>query len=114
MKRERMMRLLPFVVFLGTVAGATSVRADDVERARDDAGLGMATVFANVFYMPVKVGYAAVGGITGGVGYILTGGNKDVAQGVWVRTLGGDYVLSREMVAGEELIHFSGQPDPDM
>ena len=114
MGRKMMLRLLPFAAVVGILVGATSVRADDVDRARDDAGLGMATVFANVFYMPVKVGYAAIGGITGGVGYILTGGNKDVAQGVWVRTLGGDYVLSREMVAGEESIHFSGQPDPDM
>ncbi|TFH25256.1 MAG: hypothetical protein E4H03_01290 [Myxococcales bacterium] len=88
--------------------------ADDVERATDDAGLGMATVFANVFYMPVKLGYAAVGGLTGGLGYVVTGGNKDVAQRVWVHSLGGDYVLSREMVAGDEPIEFGGQADPDM
>ena len=88
--------------------------ADDVERATGDAGLGMATVFANVFYMPVKLGYAAVGGITGGLGYVVTGGNKEIAEKVWVNSLGGDYVLSREMVAGDADIEFSGKQDPDM
>jgi len=96
------------------VLAAGTARADDVERAADDAGLGMATVFANVFYMPVKLGYAAVGGVTGGLGYVVTGGNKDVAQRVWVHSLGGDYVLSREMVAGDEAIEFGGKTDPDM
>lgn len=94
---------------------ASVARADDdVARATDDAGLGMATVFANVFYMPVKLGYAAVGGVTGGLGYIVTGGNKDVAQRVWIHSLGGDYVLSREMVAGDEPIEFGGKSDPEM
>ena len=87
--------------------------ADDARRAKDDAGLGVATILANVFYMPVKVGYAAVGGITGGLGYLLTGGNEKVAKRVWVSSLGGDYVLSPDMVAGEEKIRFSGGSDPD-
>jgi hypothetical protein len=108
---RRTARLAAFVFVIGVAASA---RADDVDRTKDDAGLGMATVLANVFYMPVKVGFAAVGGVTGGLGYVLTGGNKQIAKRVWVSSLGGDYVLSREMVAGDEEIRFAGQNDADM
>ncbi|MFQ5352937.1 MAG: hypothetical protein ACE5D3_07675 [Candidatus Binatia bacterium] len=92
----------------------SSVRADDVERASEDAGLGLATVLANVFYVPVKVGYAAVGGLTGGLAWALTGGSRSVAERIWVPAVGGDYVLSSEMVSGSEAIEFSGTADPDM
>ncbi len=92
----------------------TAAVADEVGRAKNDAGLGLATVVANIFYVPVKVGYAAVGGVTGGLGYLLTGGNKDVAQKVWVPSIGGDYVLTRDMVSGDQPIEFKGRSDPDM
>ncbi|RMD81984.1 MAG: hypothetical protein D6815_10330 [Candidatus Dadabacteria bacterium] len=98
------------------VALALPVRAaaEDVDKAANDAGLGLATIVANVFYIPVKVSYAAIGGITGGLGYVLTGGNEEVAKKVWVPSIGGDYVLTREMVAGQQPIEFKGRSDPDM
>ncbi|HEY5622771.1 MAG TPA: hypothetical protein VIV14_03345 [Gammaproteobacteria bacterium] len=96
------------------LAVASSAAADDVGRAKSDAGLGLATVVANVFYVPVKVGYAVVGGVTGGLAYALTAGNKDAAQRVWVSSMGGDYVLTSDMVAGQQKIKFSGTRDPDL
>jgi hypothetical protein len=99
------------VLVLGAVAPAA---ADDVRRAKTDAGMGLATVVANIFYIPVKVGYAAVGSITGGLAYALTAGNKDAAQRVWVSSVGGDYVLTSDMVSGQQKIHFSGTTDPDL
>jgi hypothetical protein len=95
-------------------AAAAPAVADDVGRAKSDAGLGLATVVANVFYVPVKVGYAVVGGVTGGLAYALTAGRKDAAQRVWVSSMGGDYVLTSDMVAGQQKIHFSGTTDPDL
>ena len=88
--------------------------ADDVARAKSDAGVGLATAVANVFYIPAKLGYALLGGITGGLGYALTGGNKQVAERVWVSSLGGDYIVSRDQLRGQEQLHFSGATDPDM
>jgi len=95
------------VVVLGAAGEA---RADELDRATDEARLGVATVFANVFYIPAKIGYAAIGGVTGGLGYVVTGGSRHVAEKIWVSSLGGDYVLTRQMVAGEEDIRFSGTP----
>ena len=74
----------------------------------DDAGIGTATVLANVVYMPTKVVYATLGGITGGFAYILTGGNYSAAEKVWTPSLGGNYVLNPEHLRGQEQIYFSG------
>lgn len=102
------------LAFSATILIANPAQADDVRRAKSDAGLGLATVVANVFYIPVKVGYAVVGGVTGGLAYAVTAGNKEVAERVWVSSVGGDYVLTGDMVAGQQKIHFSGTTDPDL
>jgi hypothetical protein len=96
------------------LAGAGTAYADGMQRAGTEAGMGMATVFANLFYMPVKIGYATLGGLTGGLAYCVTGGSARTAERVWVSALGGDYVLNQDMVAGHQRIKFSGTADPDL
>jgi len=71
-------------------------------------GIGAATVVADVVYVPSKVVYALLGGITGGAGWAVTGGNSQVSDTIWRSSLGGDYVLTPAMVRGDEPIHFSG------
>jgi hypothetical protein len=88
--------------------------ADDAARAKNDAGIGLASAFANIFYIPVKLTYALLGGVTGGLAYGLTGGNEEVAERVWVSSLGGDYYVSRDQLRGSERLNFSGTSDPDM
>ncbi|HKD66791.1 MAG TPA: hypothetical protein VKB84_08125 [Candidatus Binataceae bacterium] len=76
------------------------------------AGIGAATLLANVGYIPAKTVYAILGGITGGAGYALTGGNQQTANAIWRSSLGGDYVLTPEMLRGQAPVHFSGPPVP--
>ena len=76
------------------------------------AGIGAATLLANVGYIPAKTVYAILGGITGGAGYALTGGNQQTANSIWRSSLGGDYVLTPEMISGQTPVHFSGPTDP--
>ena len=83
-------------------------RADFLE----DAGMGTATVLANVVYMPAKVVYATLGGITGGFAYVLTGANYQVAEKVWTPSLGGNYVLSPDHLRGTQPIYFSAPVTP--
>jgi hypothetical protein len=90
---------------LALPAGA---RADFAE----DAGMGTATVLANVVYVPTKVVYATLGGLTGGFAYLLTGGNYAAAEKVWTPSLGGNYVLNTNQVWGQEPIIFSGEVTP--
>ena len=76
-----------------------------------DAGMGVAAVGANVLYVPAKLVYATLGGITGGFAYVLTGGNYQTAERVWNPALGGNYMLNPDHLRGQETIYFSG-PTP--
>jgi hypothetical protein len=71
-------------------------------------GIGAGAVVSNLVYVPAKLVYGILGGIAGGAGYALTGGNKQVADSIWRSSLGGDYVLTPDMMAGKEPIYFSG------
>jgi hypothetical protein len=74
-------------------------------------GVGAGTAAGNMLYVPAKIAYGILGGIAGGAGYALTGGNKQVADTIWRSSLGGDYVLTPDMVTGKKPIHFSGPTD---
>jgi uncharacterized protein DUF4410 len=73
-----------------------------------NVGVGLGTVAGNILYIPAKLAYGILGGITGGASYVITGGNQQTANTVWRSTLGGDYVLTPDMITGQEPIHFSG------
>ena len=84
------------------------VCADD-GRYGEQAGWGFAAVLANVLYIPAKLVYATLGGITGGLGYVLTAGNSNVAETILAPSVGGTYVLTPDMLRGERPILFSGE-----
>src|SRR5262245_24838845 len=99
----------------GVVAAAALVAALVTARpARagylEDAGWGALTVLSNVVYMPAKLVYATLGGVTGGLALGLTGGDMETAETVWVTTMGGTYVITPGMLQGEEAIAFAGTP----
>jgi hypothetical protein len=71
-------------------------------------GVGAGTLATNVVYIPAKLVYGLLGGIAGGAGYVLTGGNKQVSNTIWRSSLGGDYVVTPDMLRGKDQIHFSG------
>jgi hypothetical protein len=75
-------------------------------------GIGAGTVASNLVYVPAKLAYGILGSIAGGAGYALTGGNKQVADSIWCSSLGGDYVLTPDMVSGKRPIYFSGPSEP--
>jgi hypothetical protein len=70
-----------------------------------------ASVFVDLVYMPVKVVYATLGGLTGGLAFVLTGGRMDTATAIWRPSLGGTYVITPSMLRGEDPIYFSGTAD---
>jgi hypothetical protein len=55
--------------------------------------------------------YALVGGFTGGIGFLVTGGNQDVAKKIWTPSVRGTYVITPEMLKGKEQVQFVGQPE---
>src|SRR5437867_10188676 len=94
------------VVFVAGFAVARPVQAGYLE----DAGWGSLTVLSNVLYMPAKLGYATLGGLTGGLAYGLTLGDLGTAETIWVTSMGGTYVITPRMLQGEDAIAFSGTP----
>jgi hypothetical protein len=80
------------------------------------AGYGAGALLCNVFYIPAKLVYALLGGIVGGGTFLITAGNQQAANTVWRSALGGDYVVTPQMLAGQQPINFSGPTDtpPDV
>ena len=72
------------------------------------AGYGAGALVCNLLYIPAKMTYAILGGIVGGGTYLVTAGNSQAANTVWRSSLGGDYVVTPQMLAGQQPINFSG------
>jgi hypothetical protein len=72
------------------------------------AGYGAGALFCNLLYIPAKLVYAILGGIVGGGTYLVTAGNSQAANTVWRSAFGGDYVVTPQMLAGQQPINFSG------
>lgn len=95
------------------VTSARPVLAEEDEnRFASDFGYGVAAFFTNLVYMPTKLVYATLGGVTGGLAYMLTGFNYRLARDIWVPSTGGDYVVTPAMLKGEDPIYFSGTTVP--
>jgi hypothetical protein len=77
----------------------------------DDSSLGLqiASGALSILYTPVKVVYAAVGGLFGGFVYLLTAGNEPAAQSVWDSSLKGTYWLTPAHLQGNEPVRFKGE-----
>ncbi len=104
-----MARLVAVAVVAVVLAVAPVGRSEAAETYLSDAGYGMAAIGANLFYIPAKLLYGLGGGLVGGLAYGLTVGNSDAAQYILSPSLGGTWVLSSKMMAGQEPIFFSGE-----
>ncbi len=81
------------------------------ESTASNVGYGVGSVLGSCVYSPAKLAYALVGGFTGGIGFLLTGGNQDVAKKIWTPSVRGTYVITPEMLKGKEQVQFVGQPE---
>lgn len=78
----------------------------------EEAGYGVGAALASVFYIPAKVTYAGLGLLTGGLGWVLSGGRADVANNIIYPAVRGNYVVTPSHLKGTEPIYFVGAP-PD-
>jgi hypothetical protein len=74
----------------------------------EEAGYGVGAALASVFYIPAKVTYAGLGLLTGGLGYLLSGGRADVANNIIYPAVRGNYVVTPSNLKGTEPIYFVG------
>jgi len=75
-------------------------------------GLEIAGGALSLLYTPFKIGYAGLGGLMGGLAYVLTAGNEHVAKSIWDASLQGTYWLRAKHLQGEEPIQFKGEASP--
>ncbi len=73
-------------------------------------GYGLGSVLASVFYSPLKVTYAGLGLITGGLGYVLSGGRRDVADNIIYPAVHGNYVITPTQLRGQKPVIFVASP----
>lgn len=98
------------VVFLimAVTAPCASYAAEEESNKTEEALLGLGSGVLTLVYLPAKVVYAALGGIVGGVAYVLTAGDLETAKSVWEPSFYGTYVITPSHLRGEEPVRFFG------
>lgn len=111
MQRRIMAVAVAAVLVLGTArlgSAAEDLGAPEERGPAASFGWGMAAVGTNLLYIPLKMLYAFGGSFTGLLAWGLSAGNSDVAMGVLQPALGGTWVVTPEMLRGEEPIMYNG------
>jgi len=109
MRRRRSFILsVAFGLLLAVTAGP--VLAEEIpEASPQGAGLQAASWVLTIPYGAVKTAYAIGGGIVGGLAWVVTGGNVEVAKSVWIPSMTGDYIVQPQHLTGEKTLYFVGR-----
>ena len=91
-------------------AQTAGTEAQPAEPVTEELGYGFGSALASVFYIPAKVTYAGLGLLTGGLGFVLTGGRADVANNIIYPAVRGNYVVTPSNLKGTEPLYFVGAP----
>jgi hypothetical protein len=116
-------KLLAFVLILAlTLSPISSIAADSPATTEaspqgaepltgEELGYGVGSFVASLFYTPLKVTYAGLGLMAGGLGYLITAGRTDVAKNIVSPAVRGNYVVMPSHLKGEEPLIFVGPAD---
>ncbi len=88
---------------------APSAWAGGDQNTATEGGLGAAAAISSLVYGPLKLVYAAGGTTAAGFAWIFSGGDGKVAQTVATRSVRGTYVITPEMLQGQEGLEFVGR-----
>lgn len=75
----------------------------------EEAGLGAGAALASIVYAPFKIAYAAGGLVAGGLAWIFSGADGEVARSVMEPALAGDYVITPDQLLSPKTIEFVGR-----
>lgn len=99
---------LVFAPAMPVAASGGGAGTTNTESTWTQAGLGLLSIAASIVYAPAKIIYGGLGLVTGGSGWILTGGDSEVAHRIFTPSLRGTYVLTPRHLTGADPIHFVG------
>jgi hypothetical protein len=74
----------------------------------EESGLQAACWALTIPYGAAKMAYAIGGGIVGGLAWVITGGDTEVAKSVWYPSMTGDYIVRPKQLTGDEPLRFVG------
>lgn len=99
----------PLVV--GAAAGGAGGVVSSAKAAKEEhhsTGAYIGSVLANVPYFPAKVIFAGGGSIASGLVYMGSLGNWESAKPIWNASVMGNYLVTPNMIDGEERARFVG------
>ena len=105
----RPLRIVALALCLGLVPAPAL--AQQTRHAAVHLALGATAALLNFVYGPVKVLYAVAGTATGGLAWVITGGDSDVARTIIQPAVRGDYAIVADNLTADRPLHFVGR-DP--
>lgn len=113
LRRSRRLRWTAAVAFfLIALAPTASLAENDAGSMAKGIGIGTASALSSLIYGPAKIVYATTGVVVGGLAWVVSGGDADVAKTVITPAVYGDYVVSPGVLMGEEKLEWYGR-SPD-
>ena len=114
--RSGRLRVALLTALLGITLQASPASA---ESQAAEAGIGTAAALTSLIYGPIKVCYATLGLVFGGMAWGLSGGDSDVMNALITPAVRGDYVLTPDILRGRDSLEFFGRdpayrPQPDV
>ena len=100
------------LIVLCAVATASASAADEPSRRGSDVALGLSAIAASAVYLPLKVVYAVVGVPVAGLAWLITQGNDEVANEVFVSATQGDYFVTVSHLRNPGTLQFTGRTGP--
>ncbi len=103
--------LLALVLACGLLLAASPVAAGsgEDESLGRQGGLGVAAAATTLLYTPLKLAYALTGSVVGGLAWLFSAGDNEVAAPIFSAALRGDYVITPEHLTGRQEIEFFGR-----
>ena len=92
-----------------SLAPASALAESSAGSMANGLGIGAASAISSLVYGPTKILYATGGLLVGGLGWIFSGGDGEVAKMIMTPAVYGDYVVSPEVLRGERSLEFYGR-----
>lgn len=103
-------RVLIALLVVGLVgAPSASFAGETAKETGREGGLGAAAALSSLIYGPIKLVYATGGLVVGAFAWAFTAGDTEVASKVFTRSLRGTYVITPDILTGEQDLVFIGR-----